>query len=118
MRIVLQSPSRSLISFSADELIGISNSLNEVCHGVHIEDFEFETRLGVPRKFLQEILSKIQAGGETQTLQPDIRAEVWADQGSVQAIFVAVHGDPVDMSVEEAICFRNKLEHVINEANC
>lgn len=47
------------IDFSADELFLINNALNEVCNGVHIEDWEFQTRLGVPREEALKLLTKV-----------------------------------------------------------
>jgi len=37
----------------------INNSLNEVCHGVAIDDAEFSTRPGCSRQELVELLGKI-----------------------------------------------------------
>ena len=44
----------------SDEELGlIGNALNEVCNGVHIDDFEFQTRLGSERGKLQQLLTQI-----------------------------------------------------------
>ena len=59
MNFVLQTADRFLASLTRDELCGISNAINEVCNGVHIEDAEFQTRLGVTRSFLQQVLTTI-----------------------------------------------------------
>lgn len=56
------------ISLTSEELMGISNALNEVCNGVDIDDEEFETRLGVERTFLLAVLKKIGA----ITRSPDV----------------------------------------------
>jgi hypothetical protein len=116
MNIVLQSASRLLVSFTADELVGICNALNEVCHGVHIEDPEFQTRLGVSRSFLADLLGQLHAGANHPALHTESRVGVWADSGSVQAICVTVSGDPADMSTEEARRFVRQLNEVIGEA--
>jgi hypothetical protein len=44
-----------------DEMIMINNALNEVCHGAHIGDFEFQTRLGWDRLTLANLLDQIGA---------------------------------------------------------
>jgi hypothetical protein len=45
--------------FTRDELLLMKAALNEVCNGVLIDDFEFQTRLGCNRseagKLLQDI---------------------------------------------------------------
>src|SRR2546423_739685 len=41
------------------EMMLISNALNEVCNGVHIDDFEFQTRLGVSREEARRLLRQI-----------------------------------------------------------
>ncbi len=46
-------------NLSLDDATAVISALNEVCHGVHIEDWEFETRLGVDRKELQRILADL-----------------------------------------------------------
>jgi predicted DNA-binding protein (UPF0251 family) len=62
MKAVLQTPERLLLSVTADELVAIRNALNEVCHGVHIEDPEFATRLGVSRAFMARLLNESRRG--------------------------------------------------------
>jgi hypothetical protein len=47
------------IEVTREELMFINNALNEVCHGIHIEDPEFQTRLGGSRDELQSILDQI-----------------------------------------------------------
>ena len=43
-----------------DELLVITNSINEVLHGPDaIEDWEFQTRIGVDRHFAEKVLAKI-----------------------------------------------------------
>jgi hypothetical protein len=49
------------IDFSTDELVMLNNCLNEICNGVHIGDWEFQTRVGWPRSEIQVLLDKIHA---------------------------------------------------------
>lgn len=116
MNAVLQNSQRLLLSVTADELVCICNALNEVCHGVQIEDPEFETRLGVNRSFLADLLAELTAAVTHPAQQADTRAAAWADGGSVQAICVAASGDPADLSSEEAQAFAEQLREAIAAA--
>jgi hypothetical protein len=44
-----------------DELLLLSNALNEVCNGGAIDDWEFSTRLGVERLEAQQLLHELGA---------------------------------------------------------
>ena len=116
MNVVLQTADRILVSFDADELVGISNALNEVCHGIGIDDPEFQTRLGVSRSFLEKLLHDLRPGERHPIQRAEHRASAWADGGSVQAICVTAFGDPVDMGTEEAQRFAQELQAAIQEA--
>jgi hypothetical protein len=53
---------RSLhLQLSDDEIVMLNNCLNEICNGVHIEDWEFQTRVGWSRAEVQKLLSRINA---------------------------------------------------------
>ncbi|SCA58806.1 hypothetical protein AB751O23_AP_00160 [Chlamydiales bacterium SCGC AB-751-O23] len=47
------------VSLSVDELIIINNSLNEVCNGLDI--WEFETRMGFSKEEVSKLLEKVNA---------------------------------------------------------
>ncbi|MGV3730322.1 MAG: hypothetical protein ACO1NN_06140 [Sphingopyxis sp.] len=49
------------IELSDDELTILNNCMNEICNGVQIEDWEFQTRIGSPRTVVQALLEKINA---------------------------------------------------------
>lgn len=49
------------ISLTKAELALINNALNEVTNGGHIEDWEFETRLGASREEARSLLSGLSA---------------------------------------------------------
>ena len=63
LRMNLESASAgsATVKFSTDELRLVNNALNEVCHGVHIGDAEFQTRLGAPRSDAQALLRDVAA---------------------------------------------------------
>lgn len=46
---------------SEKELILVNNALNEVCNGVHIDDFEFTTRLGGDRAEVAAVLRRVRS---------------------------------------------------------
>ena len=117
MNIVLHSTDRLLLSIDRDELSGISNAINEVCNGIHIDDQEFRTRLGVPRHYLREVLEKLLTSYHIAEKNRYERTDAWSDGGSVQAICVTACGDPVDMSVDEARDLVAKLQLCIEKAD-
>jgi hypothetical protein len=47
------------LAFTHEELVIINNALNEVCHGLTIEDDEFQTRIGFPRAMAESLHRKI-----------------------------------------------------------
>ena len=50
------------IQVTADELLVINNSINEVLHGPDaIKGWEFQTRMGVDREFAKQVLARISA---------------------------------------------------------
>jgi len=49
----------SPLVFTHEELVVINNALNEVCHGVHLDEDEFETRLGYSRAVVEGVLKKV-----------------------------------------------------------
>jgi hypothetical protein len=117
MNVVLQTADRILVSFAADEMVGICNALNEVCHGIHIDDAEFATRLGVSRTFLAGLLHELNNGDRHPNQPADFRTAAWADGASVQAICVTVFGDPVDMGTDEAQRFAKELHEAVEQAD-
>lgn len=53
------------IELTADDLLAISNALNEVCHGPDaIADWEFQTRIGVNREAAKLTLGRITAASD------------------------------------------------------
>ena len=51
----------TLKSADRKDLYIIKNCLNEVANGVHIDDSEFETRLGVDKSEVEELLARVQS---------------------------------------------------------
>jgi hypothetical protein len=47
------------VRLSGDELDMLNNVLNEMCNGVRIEDWEFQTRIGWDRNAVRRLLDQI-----------------------------------------------------------
>ncbi len=114
---VRQNGHRYLLSASRVQLEGIGNALNEICNGVHIEDPEFQSRLGATREELQAVLKSLsgilcaEPSGDFETVK------AWADGCSVQARCMSAYGDPVDMSSIEARKFAHLLIECADKAD-
>jgi hypothetical protein len=117
MNAILQTPQQLLLSVTAGELTGICNALNEVCHGVHIGEPEFETRLGVSRSFLADLLAQLGAGVKHLASRTHTRVAAWADGASVQVMCISVSGDPADLGSDEARAFVEQLREAIADAD-
>lgn len=115
MNIVLQTRERTLVSLSSEEVMAISNAINEVCNGVAISDWEFQTRLGFDRKFLQTVLSGL-VGTVGQELRSNEAVNVWADNSSVMLRSITAFGDPVEMGENEIEEFSSRLKAAIADS--
>jgi hypothetical protein len=117
MHLILKTNQRYLISFTPEELLGISNALNEICNGADIADAEFQTRLGQTRSEMASILQQIAptfAAAETDSFEI---TDAWSDGGSVQVRAISASGDPVDMSSEQALSFAKLITSCAHEAD-
>ena len=61
MQVTVTPDRNARLEVSESELRLIHNALNEVCNGVHIGDWEFETRLGEPREAMERLLAQTHA---------------------------------------------------------
>ena len=59
MTTIEQLPGEATIRFSLTELVTVNNALNEVCNGLHIQ--EFATRMGVEREEAATLLEQVHA---------------------------------------------------------
>ena len=48
-----------LKSLSHSDLYIINNALNEICNGVHLDEWDFETRMGVDREAARSLLDRV-----------------------------------------------------------
>lgn len=116
MNVVLKTGERTLVSLSADEVLGIANALNEVCNGVHISDAEFSTRLGVQRAALADLLRQFNSEPAEAVRKYEL-VDVWAEPASLMLRSVTVFGDAVEMSTSEAKSVVCQLEGAIAAAS-
>ena len=59
MEFIEQRPNGVLVLLSKEELGTINNALNEVCNGIAIEEWEFETRMGCTSVETKDLLEKV-----------------------------------------------------------
>jgi hypothetical protein len=60
MHVVDSDSMRATVELTTNELRVLNNALNEVCHGPDaIEEWEFQTRMGVERHEAQSLLENI-----------------------------------------------------------
>ncbi|MBA4163341.1 MAG: hypothetical protein C0510_01710 [Erythrobacter sp.] len=51
--------SEPLKLLSRADLYVIKNALNEICNGVHLDEWDFETRMGVDRETVRALLDRV-----------------------------------------------------------
>jgi hypothetical protein len=115
MNLLLQSGERTLVSLSAEELLGITNALNEVCHGIQIPESEFQARVGVTREFLVGTLAALRAEAHPSRRASEL-VSAWEDHGSVMVRVVTAFGDPVEMGETAVTEFAEQLRQAIAAA--
>ena len=116
MRTILRTSERALISLAADELISLANALNEVCNGIDIGESEFETRLGVSRHRLRNLLAELDEAPRVPEEYGDV-ITIWQDSGAIMIRAINVWGDPVELSEAEASNVSVQLSQVIRAAS-
>jgi hypothetical protein len=117
MHLTRKTKQQYLVSLTEAELTGMSNALNEVCNGVHIDDVEFQTRLGYNCAELALILQGLGECIAAPNAGSMETAEAWSDAGAVQVRAISVSGDPVDMSADEARAFAASITRCAHEAD-
>lgn len=59
MKLVSYNGSIFNLKLTKEELILAVGAINEVCNGIHIDDWDFETRLGVSKNEARAFLKKL-----------------------------------------------------------
>lgn len=116
MNVVLNSSERALVSLSRDELLAMNNALNEICNGLHIDDRDFETRVGINRSAVAELLAEVGAALDASAATPEV-AHVWSESGAVMVKAITVFGDPVELGEREAAAFAGDLTRAREDAS-
>ncbi|GLW96462.1 hypothetical protein [Microtetraspora sp. NBRC 16547] len=45
------------VNLGPDDALAINNALTEICNGVHLDEWDFQTRMGVDREQARKVLS-------------------------------------------------------------
>ena len=115
MNKVLGTADRTLLSITTEELVAVMNALNKVCNGVQIEDWEFQTRLGVTRESLRALLRDLKLDPHPAHQASEL-LEAWGD-GGVMVRAISVYGDPLEVGEAEAQAFAEQLKTAIRQAS-
>ena len=60
MKIIEKREDAAIVELTKDELVIVSNAINEICHGPEaIEDWEFGTRVGASRTEAKALLERL-----------------------------------------------------------
>jgi hypothetical protein len=60
MKIIEERPDGAVVELTKNELVIVSNAINEICHGPEaIEDWEFSTRVGTSRAEAEALLQRL-----------------------------------------------------------
>jgi hypothetical protein len=113
---VLKTPERALISLATGELTELINALNAVCDASPVPDAAFQSRPGVDRSALCDLLRHLSADAPSERTRYEC-VDVWAETASVMVRAVSVFGDPVELSTEEARVLVERLEQSIATAS-
>lgn len=117
MNLVHQNGHHFLISASRAELENLVNTLNEICHGLPIEDHKFETRLGGPAQNLGSLLTSLGSFLSAKPAPNFFSLDAFADGYSVQARCIGSDGSYADMSSNEAREFARLLISAADKAD-
>ncbi|MEI6051895.1 MAG: hypothetical protein WCQ44_04270, partial [Opitutaceae bacterium] len=101
MRTVIAAPTQTLISLSNDELIALSNCLNEVINNSDIDERDCGTRVGVSLNELRNIHSSIKESLAMKRADSTELFQMWRDGFSLQLKAISAFGDPADLSFAE-----------------
>ncbi|GAA3472098.1 hypothetical protein [Nonomuraea roseola] len=60
-----------------DDALAINNALNEICNGVHLDEWDFQTRMGVDREQARKVLHAIGAAIDVMKEQRQAESKEW-----------------------------------------
>ncbi|GAA2776478.1 hypothetical protein [Nonomuraea dietziae] len=65
------------VGLGPDDALAISNALNEICNGVHLDEWDFQTRMGVDRAQARKVLRAIGAAIDMMKEQRQAEGKEW-----------------------------------------
>ncbi len=65
------------ISLGPDDALAVNNALNEICNGVHLDEWDFQTRMGVDREHARKVLHAISAAISVMIEQRQAEGKEW-----------------------------------------
>jgi len=111
MRKLSSGQGRATVQLSSDDLLILSNSLNEVCHGIDVP--EFTSRIGVSRERAEELFQEVRGVAEAVARETD---EEWF---AVRCVFRGTDDPPVHeerVTLWRAASFEAAIERAETEA--
>ena len=101
MKTVIATESRALVSLSSDEILALTNSMNELLHNSSIDEHDCHSRIGIDYHELQELhRSLLDMMRSVKSSESEV-FDVWRDGESVQIRAMSVFGDPADLGLDE-----------------
>jgi len=101
MKTVIATESRALVSLSSNEILALTNSMNEVLHNSSIDECDCHSRIGVAYHDLQELHRSLLVLMRSDKSQQSETFDAWRDGESVQICAISVFGDPADLGLDE-----------------
>jgi len=110
MRTIIASKTHALISLKNEELIALSNTLNEVLNNSSISIEDCQTRIGFPHEDLQRLFAEIASAVDAAGSDPFELFEATKEGFSLQLRAISAIGAPADLSYDATLQTITELE--------
>ncbi|WP_346229535.1 hypothetical protein [Microbispora maris] len=77
MEIIRATPDVIALILGREDVLAINNALNEICNGVHLDEWDFQTRMGVDREQARKVLHAIGAAIDVMKDQGRAEGKEW-----------------------------------------
>ncbi|WP_405396234.1 hypothetical protein [Microbispora hainanensis] len=77
MEIIRATADAITISLGPDDALAVNNALNEICNGVHLDEWDFQTRMGVDREHARKVLQTMGAAISAMKEQCQAGGKEW-----------------------------------------
>ncbi|WP_204056854.1 hypothetical protein [Microbispora corallina] len=77
MEIIRATSDAITVSLEPDDAVAINNALNEICNGVHLDEWDFQTRMGVDREQARKVLHAIGAAIDVMKERRQAEGKEW-----------------------------------------